>query len=156
MSGAKKDSQSQKLARTAPQYFLNSTSAAPRKTRVLKQIAPESSLDSSTKSLPHKLFVVPFSSLSMRVGSDVCVVSIAWHKIAVAPASWPRASPYSRRGPWSSVAAISPIAVEMVQFHLPSRHPSYDRHKKIPPEHWREEQMPIWIVKDHKIPMPIR
>ena len=40
-SGAKKESQSQKIARTAPKNFLNKSRALPNKTRVLRQIAPE-------------------------------------------------------------------------------------------------------------------
>ena len=55
--------QSQKIARTAPENFLNNSSALPNKTRVLRQFAPESSPKSSAKSLSQKFFGVPFLSL---------------------------------------------------------------------------------------------
>ena len=64
-SGAKKDPQSQKIARTAPKNFLNNLRwgyrSLPSKTMVLRQIAPESSPERSAKSLSHSFFVVPFS-----------------------------------------------------------------------------------------------
>ena len=47
----KKNPQSPKIARTAPKKFLNNSRALPNKTRVLRQIAPESSPESSVKSL---------------------------------------------------------------------------------------------------------
>ena len=62
-SGAKKDSQSQTTARTAPKNFLNNSRgyrSLPSKTRVLRQITPESSPERSAKSLSHSFFVVPF------------------------------------------------------------------------------------------------
>ena len=65
VSGAKKDPQNQKFARTAPKNFLNNLRALPviiHKTRVLRQIAPESSPERSAKSLSHSFFVVPFLS----------------------------------------------------------------------------------------------
>ena len=46
--------------------FLNDSrgyQSLPSKTRVLRQIAPESSLERSAKSLSHSFFVVPFLSL---------------------------------------------------------------------------------------------
>ena len=64
-SGAKKDPQSQKIARTAPKNFLNNSRgywSLPSKTRVLRQITPESSPERSAKSLSHSFFVVPFLS----------------------------------------------------------------------------------------------
>ena len=62
-SGAKKEPQSQKIERTAPKNFLNNSRAPPHKTRVLRQISPESSPESSAKSLSQKFFGVPFLSL---------------------------------------------------------------------------------------------
>ena len=46
---AKKEPQSQEIARTAPKNFLNNSRALPNKTRVLRQIAPESSPERSAK-----------------------------------------------------------------------------------------------------------
>ena len=66
-SGAKKEPQSQKLARTAPKNFLNNSRGLPVitiKTRVSRQITPESSPESSAKSLSQKFFGVPFLSLN--------------------------------------------------------------------------------------------
>ena len=65
-SGAKKEPQSQKIARTAPKNFLNNSRgyrSLPIKTRALRQIAPESSPESSAKSLSQKFFGVPFLCL---------------------------------------------------------------------------------------------
>ena len=62
-SGAKKEPQSQKIARTVPKNFLNNSKALQSKTRALRQIAPESSPESSAKSLLHKFFGVHFLSL---------------------------------------------------------------------------------------------
>ena len=66
LSGAKKEPQSQKIARTAPKNFLNNSRALPSKTRVLRQITPESSPERSAKSLSQKFFGVPF--LSLKIG----------------------------------------------------------------------------------------
>ena len=55
--GPKKDSQSQnKLHETVPKNFLQISCAFPNKTRALRQITPESSLESSAKSLSHNVF----------------------------------------------------------------------------------------------------
>ena len=70
--GSKKDSQSQKIARTAPKNFLNNSRALPSKTRALSQIAPES----SAKSPSHEFFVVAFLSLILRR-----VLEIAFEKV---------------------------------------------------------------------------
>ena len=59
----KKEPQSQKIARRAPKNFLNNSRARLNKTSVLRQIAPESSPESSAKSLSQKFFGVPFLSL---------------------------------------------------------------------------------------------
>ena len=64
----KEEPQSQKIARTAPKNFLNNSRALPNKTRVLRQIAPETSPKSSAKSFSHKFFGVPFLSLKMVKG----------------------------------------------------------------------------------------
>ena len=61
---AKKEPQSQRIARTAPKNFLNNSRAVANKTRVLRQIAPENSPESSAKSLLQKFFGVPFLSLT--------------------------------------------------------------------------------------------
>ena len=58
--------QSQKIARTAPKNFLNNSRGLlviTHKIRVLRQIAPESSPESSAKSLSQKFFGVLFLSL---------------------------------------------------------------------------------------------
>ena len=69
-SGAKKEPQSQKNARAVPKNFLNNSRALPNKTRVLRQIAPESSPESSAKSLSQKFFGGgPF--LSLRKGVNL-------------------------------------------------------------------------------------
>ena len=62
----KKERQSQKIARTAPKNVLNNSRALPNKTRVLRQTAPESSPESSAKSLSRKFLGVPFLSLNVR------------------------------------------------------------------------------------------
>ena len=54
--------QRQKIAQTAPKNILNNSWALPNKTRGFRQIAPESSPESSAISLSHKLFGVPFLS----------------------------------------------------------------------------------------------
>ena len=66
----KKEPQSQKIAQTAPKNFLSNSRALPNKTRVLRQLAPESSPESSAKSLSQKLFGVPFLSLHIRSGQS--------------------------------------------------------------------------------------
>ena len=63
----KKEPQTQKIAQTIPKNFLNNSRALPNKTRVLRQIAPESSPESSAKSLSQKFFGVPFLSLIFLV-----------------------------------------------------------------------------------------
>ena len=63
---SQKEPQSQRIARAAPKNFLNNSRALPNKTRVLRQIAPESSPESSAKFLSQKFSGVPF--LSLRVG----------------------------------------------------------------------------------------
>ena len=65
ISRAKKESQNQKIARTAPKNFLNNSMALPNKTSVLRQIAPESPPESWAKSLSQKLFGVAFLSLNV-------------------------------------------------------------------------------------------
>ena len=57
----KKEPQSQKIARTLPKNFLNNSRALPNKTRALRQIASESSPESSAKSLSQKFFGGTFS-----------------------------------------------------------------------------------------------
>ena len=52
-----------KIARTAPKNFLNNSRALPNKTGFLRQIAAESSPESSAKSLSHEFFRVLFLSL---------------------------------------------------------------------------------------------
>ena len=62
LSGAKKDSQSQEIARTAPENFLNNSRGLPVITQLnmgFEAIAPESSPERLAKSLPHSFFVVP-------------------------------------------------------------------------------------------------
>ena len=59
----KKKAPKQKIARTAPKTLLKKSGALPKKTRVLRQIAPESLPESSATSLSHKFFGVPFLSL---------------------------------------------------------------------------------------------
>ena len=71
-SGAKKDSQSQTIARTAPKNFLNNSKgyrSLPSQAWVVRQIAPESSSERSAKSLSRSFFVVPF--LSPKKGTTV-------------------------------------------------------------------------------------
>ena len=53
------------IARTAPNHFLNNSRSPPNKTRALRQIAPESSPESSAKSSSHKFFGVPVLSLKI-------------------------------------------------------------------------------------------
>ena len=72
LSGAQQEPQSQKIARTASNNFLNNSRALPNKTSVLRQIAPESSPKSSAKSLSQKLFGVPFLSLMFFCETLVC------------------------------------------------------------------------------------
>ena len=62
---SQKEPQSQKIARTAPKTCLNNSRPLPNKTRVLRQIARESSPESSAKSLSHKFVGVPFLSLTL-------------------------------------------------------------------------------------------
>ena len=62
-SGAQEEPQSQRIARTAPKNFLNNSRgyrSLPNKASILRQIAPESSPESSAKSLSQKFFGVPF------------------------------------------------------------------------------------------------
>ena len=62
--GPKRASKAQKShEQTAPKNCLINSRVLPKKTRVLRQIAPESSPESSAKSLSHTFFV-PFLSLS--------------------------------------------------------------------------------------------
>ena len=49
--------------RTAPKNFLNNSRALPNKTRVFRQMAPETSPKSSAESLSQKFSGVPFPSL---------------------------------------------------------------------------------------------
>ena len=67
---AKKEPQSQRIARTAPKKFLNNSRALPNQTRVLRQIMPESSPESSAKSLSQKFSGVPFLSLKVLDGEE--------------------------------------------------------------------------------------
>ena len=60
--GPKKNPKAQKNARTVPKNSLKNSGALPNKTRVLRQITPESSPESSAKSLSQKFFGVPFLS----------------------------------------------------------------------------------------------
>ena len=73
-SRAKKEPQSQKVARTVPKKFLNHSRALPNKTRVLRQITRESSPESSAKSLSHKFFGVPFLSLNDPKGPKIAKI----------------------------------------------------------------------------------
>ena len=65
-SGAKKEPQSPKNRTNSTKEFSEQfegvSGSLPSKTRVLRQIAPESSPESSAKSLSHSFFVVPFLS----------------------------------------------------------------------------------------------
>ena len=64
IQGQRRAPKSQRTARTAPKNFLNNSRALPNKTRALRQIAPESSPESSAKSLSQKFFGVPLLSLN--------------------------------------------------------------------------------------------
>ena len=85
----------QKVARTAPNTFLNNSRALPNKTRVLRQIEPESSPERSGKSLSHNFFVVPFLSLTksiVKILPSVWVLSLERIKRSMADRvgkSWP-------------------------------------------------------------------
>ena len=88
-SRARQDSKPQN-ARTAPKHFLNSWRALSNQTsqaRVLRQIAPESSPESSANSLSHKFFGVP-------------VLALVTHSTAICDsiAAIPRIAPYSGEG----------------------------------------------------------
>ena len=72
-----KEPQSQKIARTAPKNFLNDSRALPNKNKGLRQIAPESSPESSAKSLSHKFLGVPFLSLKIAVRTKICLTTSA-------------------------------------------------------------------------------
>ena len=56
---SRKRSPKPKCARTAPKNFLNNSRALPNKTRLLGQLAPENSPESSACSLSHRFFGVP-------------------------------------------------------------------------------------------------
>ena len=75
-SRAKKEPQCQKLTRTAPKTFLNTSRVLSNITRALRQIAPENSPESSGKSLSHKFFGVPFLSLICSLVSRVHIVCV--------------------------------------------------------------------------------
>ena len=60
IQGTKNEPQSPKIARTAPINLLNNSRALTNKTSVPRQLTPESSPESSAKSLSHKFFGAPF------------------------------------------------------------------------------------------------
>ena len=64
-----------KIARTAPKNFLNNWRALHNKTRLLRRIAPESSPETSAKSLSKKFFGVPFLFLIIVA---IRIASVCW------------------------------------------------------------------------------
>ena len=62
--GPKKNPKAKNHTNSTKEKFLDNSRALHGKTKVLRQIAPESSLESSAKSWSHKLFGVPFVSLT--------------------------------------------------------------------------------------------